>query len=111
MAIQKAKTLSNGASGNYWKVTSESYDKMTFKCTWTISLFTDKAHSDAELPSLGFSKIYTYISNKTELMGNRTALAYTQIQAQASAMVVPFGGKASDSKVIADSDLAGGTLV
>lgn len=108
MAIQKAKTLLNGASGNYWKIVSEVYDKVTLKCSWTITLFTDKTHSDEGNPSLGLNKLYTYIATKEELQGNRTLLGYTQIKAKAASMVRPIFGQPTDPLVQYDSDLADG---
>lgn len=111
MAIQKAKTLPNGSAGNYWKITNEAYDKKTMLCTWIISLFSDKAHGDANAPSLGMHKTYNHTTTDAELAGDRTALAYAVIKAKAASMVsVPFA-PANTPKVMFDPDLANGVDV
>ncbi len=106
MAIQKSKTLASGATGDYWKITDESYDKLTGKCTWYITLFTDKSFADADAPSLCLHKPpFTYMASKMELQGNRTALGYTQIKLQAAAVVPNIGGSGTH---VFDPDLVGG---
>lgn len=108
MAIQKTKTLSNGATGNYWKIISEVYDKVTLQSTYIIALFTDKAHSDAGNPSLGLNKTYIFTFTRLELQGNRTLLGYTSIKAKAASMVLPISGKPGDTLIQFDPDLVGG---
>lgn len=105
MAIQKSKTLSNGAAGNYWKIEREVYDKVTLLCTWFISLYCDATHAADLTPSLGLTKVYTYTANLTELAGDRTALGYTQIKAQAAASVPNLVGGGTHTF---DPDLVGG---
>lgn len=46
MAIQKTKTLANGATGNYWKIVSAEVNVLNLVATWTFALFCDKAHAD-----------------------------------------------------------------
>jgi len=87
MAIQKSKILKSGATGNYWKITRESYDKMGLSCIYEISLFFDKAQADNNGVGLGCSKIYKHTATKEELSGDRTALGYSIIKAQANALV------------------------
>lgn len=105
MALQKDKTLPNGSSGNYWKITSESYDKVSRQCEWRISLFLNKDTSDSKKPSLGLVKSFSYLASKEELAGDRTALGYTQIKSQASRMINPPFGRLGDSQVQLDPDL------
>lgn len=92
MALQKDKTLSNGSSGNYWKITSEIYDKMTLQCTWVIALFKDKDICTSGNPSLGLEKTFTYTATNEELCGDRTSLGYTQIKLQAATLVYDLPG-------------------
>lgn len=108
MAIQKSKTLANGTTGDYWKVTSEAYDKVTHLCTWVISLYLDHAHGTSHAPTLGLDKIYTYVATPEELMGNRTTLAYTQIKAKAASLVIPPFSPPDTDAVPFDSDLIDG---
>lgn len=104
MALQKEKTLLNGSTGNYWKITSEIYDKVTLECTWIIALFKDQSICDAGNPSLGLEKTYTYIATNEELAGDRTALGYTQIKLQAAILVYELPGDMGPSTPY-DSDL------
>ena len=110
MAIQKTKTLPNGASGNYWKVVEEVYDKNSLLCTWRVALFTDRDHSVAKAPPLSQFKTYHYKASVPEIQGNRTALAYEKIKAKAATMVPPIGqpNAPEESYVLFDSDLANG---
>lgn len=104
MALQKDKTLSNGSEGNYWKIISEVYDKVSLQCTWVIALFKDKDICDAGNPSLGLEKTYTYIATDEELAGDRTALGYTQIKLQAAVLIYELPGNMGSS-IVYDSDL------
>lgn len=91
MAIQKSKTLANGATGNYWKVTQAKVDKQAMKVRATMSLFVDQAHS--VIASLNSNKIFNISVTKAQLSGDVIALCYTQI------------------KTLNDPDLSGGTDV
>lgn len=99
MAIQKTKTLANGVTGNYWKITQVSVDKQSMTATATIALFTDAAHTNTS-PITGTNKQYKMPVTKAQLTGDITAAAYTSIKAQASTFT---NGKDKDP------DLAGGT--
>lgn len=110
MAIQKSKTLVNGASGNYWKITLESYDKVSMECVAIISLFLDHDHSMSGA-GLGMDKVYKFSATREELQGNRTLLAYAKIKAKAASMMTPIGGPIDADPVAFDSDLVGGTDV
>lgn len=97
MALQKDKTLSNGAEGNYWKIVSETYDKITLQCTWVISLFKDQSICTSGNPSLGLEKTFTYIATDEQLCGDRTALGYTQIKLQVAVLVYDLPGNIGPS--------------
>lgn len=109
MAIQKDKLLPSGVTGNYWKITKESYNKTNNECTYEISLFLNKEVSDANGASLGIRKIYNYIATDQELAGDRTALGYVKIKEAAAAQVmrVPFAGGEPTTGTF-DPDLANG---
>lgn len=103
MALEKQKILLNGSEGNYWKVISESYNKSTLTCTWIIALFKDKATCDSGNPGLGLQKTFTYHATRSELSGDRSALAYNQIKLQSSKLVKPAFG--SGALFVSDPDL------
>ena len=81
MAIQKTLTLPNGTSGNYWKITSVTIDKISMSVSFTVSLFFDKAVSDAKNPSLGVQKHFSFSVTKTDLVGDLVAFGYAHIKA------------------------------
>jgi hypothetical protein len=94
MALSKAKTASNGASGSYWKVTSIKVDKQAMTLSCSLSLFLSQAVADTSAgANLGVVKYYTFPITKANLVGDLTALAYLQIK----------------TKISADPDLSGAT--
>lgn len=111
MAIEKAKVLPNGSSGNYWKIISESYDNVTNQATWIVALFTSKSYSDDTKPSLNLFKKYSAVLTDAEMIGNRTKIAYTKIMAKAESMVRDPMNPEDETLRPFDSDLAGGTPV
>lgn len=90
MAIEKSKTLPNGASGNYWRITQLDIDKVTLSMNCTISLFFDHAHSTSKAPNLGLNKQFKFSVLREDLNGDVTALAYTKIKDAAAAMYTPL---------------------
>lgn len=111
MAIQKDKTLTNGASGNYWKIIHESVDKIGLIGSWVIALYFDKSHADAKTPDLGLRKVYSATVTGVELQGGSiTALGYVKIKAKAATLVPVLGDPDADP-VYFDPDLVGGTDV
>lgn len=104
MALLKDKTLLNGSTGNYWKITSETYDKISLQCTWIIALFKDQDICTAGNPSLGLEKTYIYMASDVELAGDRTLLGYIQIKLQAAQLVYDLPGNRGPSEPF-DSDL------
>jgi len=107
MAIKKSKALPSGISGEYWKITKESYDRIAGRGVWTISLFKDQAASDAGAQPLSCSKNFSLPMSPQELAGNRTAIAYNKIKARA-AEVVPVAFSTTPATCIFDPDLADG---
>lgn len=109
MAIQKSKTLSNGAVGNYWKITQLSIDRMSKNLVCVISLFSDKAHADAKAPNLGLNKTYSFSITKSDLVGDLVELSYTKIKAKAASMVHKnIFGEPSNALIKYDLDIDGG---
>jgi hypothetical protein len=110
MAIQKTKTLGSGASGNYWKITKCSYNRMSKVCEWTISLFKDYDHRNST--PLPLHKVFFKTLSPTEAAMDRAALGYTTIAAQAAEMIKPpFTVDPEAALIVRDPDLAGGENV
>lgn len=107
MALVKSKTLSNGATGNYWKITKDSYDRQSGKMKVTIALFMDKAHANAHA-GLGVEKIFEFAMTTNEATGNRIAFAYNKIKERANTMLTrTLSGVVINPPVPTDPDLAG----
>lgn len=111
MAIQKTKTLPNGTSGNYWKITQVLCNKQTKVCSFEISLYLTKELADAGAPPLSVKKVFSSAVSAVDMTGNMIALGYTTIKAQAAAMVKPPFGSKDAALVQYDPDLVGGTDV
>jgi hypothetical protein len=110
MALSKAKTMANGASGNYWKITSAVVNKKNMSVVWTLTLFMDKAHADAGSP-LGSSYQFTCLGlTKAQLAMDILALGYVNIMAQVAAGAPKVGAPGSISPQ-AVTDLTGATSV
>ncbi len=113
MAIQKSKSLSNGASGNYWKITSITVDKTALLITAIINLFMDQTHGQAKTSDLGLSKTYVLPFVAADLEENIVALTYAKLLAKASSTYTPNPSSLnpSPSPITFDPDIAGGTPV
>jgi hypothetical protein len=110
MAILKEKSLACGASGNYWKITNERFDRMSFVCEWTISLFKDSDYRNAA--PLPIHKTFCKRLTFEEAQGNRTALGYATILTKAAEMIKPpFTVDPDAALIVRDPDLAGGENV
>lgn len=112
MAIQKTKTLPNGAQGNYWKITSIAIDRQASKIDAKIALFKDKATSDAGAPALGAIKHFSFPCVKSELSADVVELCYIKIMAIASAIKhVDISGAPIVPGAAVDADIADGIAV
>jgi hypothetical protein len=107
MAIKKEKLLPNGVSGNYWKITNETYDKLSLRAQWIIELFKDKESSSSG-KSLGIKKTFSAYVSKESLSADRTALGYIIIKEQAAKMLPQLFGKITQGLTPYDSDLIDG---
>lgn len=114
MAIQKDKTLPNGAQGNYWRILSIVIDRQAFVATGRIALFKDKAASDAGKPPLGMVKSFNFTFQVSDIVGstNIISLIYSKITTKAETLIThSITGELLDPPVPFDPDLAGGTPV
>ena len=123
MALIKSKTLPNGATGTYWRITSSFLDTTAMQCTWTITLFTNKTIADATpTASLGYSKTFAFPITKGESKCDIRAQGYNMIKAYANVVIAPaipavaaqvgppaVAAKAAVPAVYQDNDLAQAT--
>lgn len=112
MAITKAKTMANGAQGDYWRILTITLDRQTFTATGQIALFKDQATSNAGAPHLGLIKTFKFPYTNMALMAAPSIIAfvYGKIMDQAEVMVSVDLSGASVTPHYADPDIAGGTV-
>lgn len=114
MAIQKEKTLPNGAVGNYWRITTITIDRQNLRIAGQIALFKDQAASVAGAPPLGAVKTFRFGFTMAEFLGSPNAIAfiYTKIKAKASELIsFDIQGTPIDPPIYTDPDIAGGVDV
>jgi hypothetical protein len=89
MALQKEKTLSNGATGNYWRISTLQFNRATMKLDMVISLYKDSTPSLAPLSN---GHLVSAVLSQQELTGNLVAMAYNKIKAFANSDVPNVDG-------------------
>lgn len=112
MAITKSKTLPSGVSGDYWRITTITFDRQVLKARGTIGLFKDAAASAAGKPHIGATKTFEFSFTVSDLTSpsNIIAMVYTKIMAQASATIShDLAGNAITPRAF-DPDLDGGAV-
>jgi hypothetical protein len=114
MAIQKEKTLSNGAEGNYWRILSVDIDRQNLRIVGRIGLFKDAATSAAGHPPLGAIKSFAFPFTMVEFAAapNAIAFIYTKIKTRAAETLdYDLSGAPIDPPRYVDEDLVGGVDV
>jgi len=113
MAIQKEKTLNNGYTGNYWRITAVSINNMSRTMVGSIGLFKDKATSDAGgQPLLVKQFHFSFTMQEFLASPNVIALTYAKIVAQAETLLhYDMNGTPIVPPIPRDADLVGGTVV
>lgn len=102
MALNKQKTLVNGAVGEYWKVTHFTVDKMDLVIKISLELFKSAIQKD--IASLGVVKSFEFPITLVELTGDLVALCYAKVKAFASSDVANLDGNGTHK---GDADLNG----
>lgn len=87
MALQKTKTLSNGVSGNYWKITAFTVNKMNMEINYVLELFKDASFSSID--PVGFRKEFTFSVTNQQLASDLTSQGYSRIKSHANTIVTP----------------------
>lgn len=108
MAIQKEKTLANGVTGNYWRLSQLHIDIDKLTVEFSICLYLDSTAGTNGTASL-MCKRYRFPVNPTQLATGTLSTAYQRILDQANVEIDdPFN---PGQTIVYDSDLAGGTIV
>lgn len=114
MAIQKTKTMSNGAVGNYWRIMSINIDRQNLRIAGKIALFKDAAASAAGSPPLGEQKTFRFDFTMAEFAASPNAIAfvYNKIKAIAAVEIThDLAGNELETPRLTDPDLVGGVDV
>jgi hypothetical protein len=106
MALQKPKTLPNGATGDYWMLDRIEFDKKSMKVSCRLTLYFSKEIADGNGPSLGLSYGFSFPATSAVLSGDLRAWLYTQIK---NKMMTPKPKISPDTPSQAWDDLAGAT--
>lgn len=108
MAIQAEKLLPNGYTGDYWRISSEVYDKKKMTGEWTLTLYKSYEHYQSGGDHLNVHKRFFAPMTKEEMQGDRTQIAYTKIMEIANEQVPYLTG---DGTYLRDPDIAAGVQV
>jgi hypothetical protein len=114
MAIQKSKTLANGASGNYWRIEHLIVDRRAGKVLGDLALFKDQSTAQSGAPHLGLVKRFTFDLNMVELLAapNVVTYMYSKIMQKAEELRThDLLGHALAEPVVTDPDIAGGESI
>jgi len=114
MAIEKSKTLSNGVTGNYWRITSILIDRQRMRVRGQIALFLNAESSAAGNQPIGAEKAFAFPLVLAEIAPptNLIAYVYGKIIAAASVPVTTdILGNPLPEPTTVDPDLTGGINV
>lgn len=87
MALQKSKSLPNGSSGNYWRLTNATFDREGLKVTCHIALYASQAVANSANKHLGLVKYFEFSIVGMDLSGDIRVLVYGKIKDLASTVV------------------------
>jgi len=107
VAIKKEKTLTNGTSGNYWRIIDIHSSIKSSKITWRIGLFKDQEASDTGKDHL-MIKTFKATCSQEELNGDRIALGYNKIRQIAESLITQNLANQSINPTPFDPDIAFG---
>lgn len=109
MALHKAKSLDNGSSGDYWRLTYATFNRETLQVTCQIALYTSQTIANSANKHLGLVKSFAFSVSSMDLSGDIRALVYGKIKTLASTVVSTdrFGNSITPHAY--DPDLDGAT--
>ena len=106
--------MSNGAVGNYWRITAINIDRQNLRIAGKIALFKDAAASAAGAPPLGEHKTFRFPFTMAEFVASPNAIVfvYTKIKTMAAVEIThDLAGNEIDPPLLTDPDLVGGVDV
>lgn len=110
MALIKSKTLSNGTSGNYWKIIECYVDRKSLIAFWKIALYMDRNTSISGGDHMRLIKTYTSSITREQSMGNLVEIGYEIIKEKSSNTIsVDINGTPLENPRPFDPDLDGAT--
>lgn len=107
MAIQASKTLNNGVTGNYWKITKITTDVLALMNTYELSLYIDASHANGGSGRVS-RKVFILSIDSDDIMTLSLSDAYASILALAKSQVPNIGGPGTH---MFDADFNSGTIV
>lgn len=108
MALKKSKTLKNGTTGEYWRITNVSLDRNSNIAKYEISLYLNKTASDNKCSPLDLKKNYSFILTSEQANGDLNKIGYTKIKEKAASQVPdPFTRTRPAPIITFDEDLSG----
>ena len=111
VGIVKDKVLTNGVTGNFWKITSGTFNLLTGTITVTISLYLNQASFLAGKSSLLSDKVYELNVTSLELQGDLRELVWAKVIARAAEIVsTDILGNEIEPQAY-DTDLDGGSII
>ena len=114
MAIQKSKTLLNGVTGDYWRITTIAIDRQRLKIKGQIALFLDAAASNEGCIPIGAHKSFEFPLVLAEIAPPTNVISYMYGKIIAAASVVvttDFLGNPLPEPTTVDPDLTDGVNV
>lgn len=114
MAIQKSKTLANGATGDYWRIIDISIDRQNLRISGRLALFKDAATSAAGAPPPGGKKTFHFDLVMSEFIAYPDVISfmYSKIMAYAESTIdYDINGSPIDPPRYREPDIVGGSVV
>lgn len=93
MALQKAKTLPSGETGDYWRVSYLTFSRRGMKLDIQLSLYKSAAVAATEAPPFPFTYSFSFVITQQEIVGNLVAMAYAKIKAAVAELHTPINGQ------------------
>lgn len=87
MALQKSKTLDNGATGDYWRITTAIFDRESLTCSCRIALYTSQTIANSANKHLNLIKTFNFSVASMDLSGDIRVLLYNKVKTLASTVV------------------------
>lgn len=102
IALQKAKTLPSGETGDYWRVSYLTFVRKGMKVDLVLALYKSAAVAATGAPPLPASYSFSFPVTQQELMGNIVSTAYTKVKALVAELHKPIIGDGEAKSIYPD---------